>query len=86
MMGTFLYFQDTNNFIGTTGCDALFSATINAMNAAPVPAKRPMIIGEFQAYASPPRFRATMSRVRQETRKLMPKRSRDLIAVRMFVA
>lgn len=86
MIGTFLYFQDTKSPMGTTGCDALFSATTNARKATPVPAKRPMTMGELQAYASPARLSATMSSVSQETRKPMPKRSRDRMAVRMLVA
>ena len=86
MIGTFLYFQDTNRLIGTTGWDALFSAMTNAAKATPVPTNKPMMTGEPHAYASPARLSATIRRVSHETRKPMPKRSSDLIAVRMLVA
>ena len=49
MMGTFLYFHDANKPIGTTGCEALFSAIRNAINEAPVPANKPIMTGEVQA-------------------------------------
>ena len=44
-MGTFLCLHVTSNPIGSTGNAALFSATMKAINATPVPTNKPMMTG-----------------------------------------
>ena len=74
-MGTFRHSHFTNKCVGTTGSSAYLSTTTKITKQANAAQNMPMTIGESHGAVWPPTLKATMTKDRNATRKIMPKKS-----------